>query len=1017
MKKGLLTSSAAVVLALASAYAADAPKTDPPVNFAREILPLLSENCFTCHGPDEKARKGKLRLDTQDGAFRKNDPVIIAGKSKESEVVKRVSSKDPEEMMPPPKSKKTLTAKQIELLSRWIDQGAPWGKHWAFEAPVRPEPPAVANKAWAKNPIDQFVLARLEKEGLKPSPEAAKETLIRRVTLDLTGLPPTPAEVDAFLADNAPDAYEKLVDRMLASPRYGERMAWDWLDAARYADTNGYQGDGERTMWPWRDWVVKSFNDNKHYDTFTIEQLAGDLLPNATLEQKIATGFNRNHMINGEGGRIGAENRVDYVMDQTETTSTIWLGVTMTCCRCHDHKYDPFLQKDYYSLFAFFNNSPVSGDGGSGKTAPVVDFTSPAEEAKMAEMKAKEDAANKEYDALEKTIKEAQPEWEKSILGAQSDGKAPEIKWQVLMPDELFSDGGSTLTKTDDGAVLVSGQNPAKDSFVVNIKSKLVGITAFKLEALPDASFVNKGPGRADNGNFVLSEIKLQGSGKPVDLVAVSADFEQQGLPLANAVDGKNDTGWAVMPEFGKVHTAIFEAKNQVGYGSGETLLAFRLEFQTKHIQHVLGKFRLSATTDNRTLLHPMPENIRTALGVAADKRNDKQKKELTEFYLNTHAGLATAKATREAAKKAREGFQNSVARVMVMADSKVRDTFVLVRGAYDKPADKVTINTPSPLPPMAPDAPKNRLGLAQWLVSPTQPLTSRVTVNRIWQAFFGIGIAKTPEDFGVQGERPVHPELLDWLATEFIRTGWDTKAFQKLIVTSATYRQSSKTTKDLTERDPQNRLLARGPRYRLPSWMLRDQALAVSGLLVEKMGGPSVKPYQPPGLWEEATFGTISYKQDHGDALYRRSLYIFWRRILGPTVFFDNAARQTCSVKGYLTNTPLQALTTLNDITYVEAARALAQRVIADAKDPEGRVELAFRLATGRKPKAAENEILLSRLKKLREEFDKDTQAAQKLLKVGESKRDEKINPAEQAAYTGVCSLILNLDETVTKE
>jgi len=1015
MKRALFASAAALLCA-AALRAADAPPK-PPVNFAREILPILSDNCFTCHGPDEKARKGKLRLDTQAGAFRKDDPVIVPGKGGESELVKRVSSKDPEEMMPPPKSKRTLKPEQIELLSRWIDQGAPWGKHWAFEAPVRPEPPTPANKAWTKNAIDQFILARLEKEGLKPSPEASKETLIRRVTLDLTGLPPTPAEVDAFLADTAPDAYEKIVDRLLASPRYGERMAWDWLDAARYADTNGYQGDGERTMWPWRDWVVKALNDNMHYDQFTIQQLAGDLLPNATLEQKIATGFNRNHMINGEGGRIGAENRVDYVMDQTETTSTVWLGVTMTCCRCHDHKYDPFLQKDYYSLFAFFNNSPVTGDGGNGKTAPVVDFTNPEQETKVAELKAKEDAANKEYDALEKSIKAAQPEWEKTVVSASSDGKPAEIKWIPLVPDELFSDGGATLTKTDDGAILVSGASPAKDSFVVNIKSKLIGITAFKLEALPDKSFVNNGPGRADNGNFVMSELKLQGSGKPVDLAAISADFEQQGFPIANTVDGNGGTGWAIMPQFGKVHTAIYEARNQVGYGNGDTLLAFRLEFQTQHVQHVLGKFRLSATTDNRTLLRPMPENVRTALGVAPEKRSDAQKKELTEFYLNTHAGLASAKQTREAAKKARENYSNTVARVMVMADGKTRDTFVLVRGAYDKPTDKVTSNTPSPLPPLPADAPKNRLGLAQWLMSPAQPLTSRVTVNRIWQSFFGIGIVKTSEDFGVQGERPVHPELLDWLATEYIRLNWDTKALNKLIVTSATYRQASKTTKELTERDPQNRLLAHGPRYRLPSWMLRDQALAVSGLLVDKMGGPSVKPYQPSGLWEEATFGTISYKQDHGEALYRRSLYIFWRRILGPTVFFDNAARQTCSVKPYLTNTPLQALTTLNDITYVEAARNLAQRVIEATPAPDARIELAFRLATSRKPSTAEREILLNRLAILQKTYAADAAEAEKLLKVGESKRDEKIDAVEHAAYTGLCSLILNLDETVTKE
>jgi len=1012
----------ALIVAAAGAGAGDVPANPAasgPINFSRDIQPLLSENCFHCHGPDEKTRKAKLRLDTHEGAFRAVDPAIVAGKSADSEMIKRILSKDTEEVMPPPKSNRKLTAPQIELLKRWIDDGAKWGKHWAFEPPVRPELPAVANKAWLKNPVDSFILSRLEKEKLNPSPAATKETLIRRVTFDLTGAPPTPAEVQAFVADAAADAYEKVVDRLFKSPRYGERMAFDWLDAARYADTNGYQGDNERTMWPWRDWVIRAFNENMPYDRFTIEQIAGDLLPDATREQKLATAFNRNHMINGEGGRIAAENRVDYVMDQSETVATVWLGVTLTCCRCHDHKYDPLSQKDYYSFYAFFNNQPVDGGGGNGKTAPTLSFGTPEQESKIADLKKKETEAKTERDELEKTIRAAQSEWERSVSGEPSGGKPAEIKWTAVVPDELFSDSGTTLVKSDDGAVLASGASPAKDSFVVTSRLKMAGITAFKLETLPHSSFVNKGPGRSDNGNFVLTELKIQGDGKPADLALVSADFEQQGWAAAGAIDGEAATGWAVMPQFGKVHTAIFEAKSLVGNRAPDTHLSFRLEFLSSNVQHVLGHFRLYATNSNPALLRPMAATLKTILSIAPDKRNDKQKKELADAYLSTNTALAAARQKVENAKKSREQAENDMPQTMIMKENpKPRDTFVLIRGAYDKPAEKVSIGVPASLPPMAADAPPNRLGLAKWLMSPAHPLTARVTVNRYWQTFFGTGLVKTAEDFGVQGEKPSHPELLDWLATEFIRGGWDVKALHRLIVSSAAYRQQSKVTPDLHERDPANRLIARGARYRLPSWMIRDNALALSGLLVDKIGGKSVKPYQPSGIWEEATFGAIKYNQDHAESLYRRSLYIFWRRIVGPTMFFDNASRQTCTVKPYLTNTPLHALTTLNDVTYVEAARALAQRVMeSGGAETAARIEMAFQIATARAPSAAEKSILQGRMEILKKHYTANVPEAIKLLKIGESPRNEKLDAAEHAAYTGICSLILNLDEAITKE
>jgi hypothetical protein len=823
------------------------------VDFARDVLPILSDKCFQCHGPDEKARKKKLRLDIKEDAL--DSGTIKPGKSAASELVKRIVSTDPMEMMPPAKSNKKLTPAQIDTLTKWIDQGAEWGQHWALVRPLRPEIPKP--KTQITNPIDAFIRARLEKEGLKPSPEADRERLIRRVTLDLTGLPPTMEEVDTFVKDTSPEAYEKVVDRLLASPRFGERMAWDWLDAARYADSNGYQGDTERTMWPWRDWVVRSFNENLPYDQFTVWQLAGDLLPSATKEQVLATGFNRNHMINGEGGRIPEENRVEYLFDQTETTGTVWLGLTLTCSRCHDHKFDPITRKDYYSLLAYFNQTPVDGVGRGGQAPPVIDFATPAQEQKRKD-------ATAAYDAL---VKKVQP-----------------------------------------------------------IESKL-----------RDAGMVkNK--------------------------------------------DGKYET--------------------------------------------------------------TLPQLIESALRKGPNDRADQNYDELIKHYKDAEPEYVKLLGELRKAKQGRDAANNGVPKVMVMADMpQPRDTFILTRGTYDKKEGKVLPGIPAFGTVIAGNAEKrqNRLDLARWIVSPENPLTARVTVNRLWQQFFGNGLVKTTEDFGVQGERPSHPELLDWLAVEFMspanpdRKGggnddplpcgrgspkpWDTKRLIRLIVTSATYRQSARVTPELQERDPANRLLARGPRQRLASWMIRDQALAASGLMTPTIGGPPVKPYQPAGVWEEATFGNKRYQPDKGEALYRRSLYVFWRRIVGPTMFFDSANRQTCSVKTTTTNTPLHALATLNDPTYVEAARALAQLALekGGGSDAE-RLAFAFRRVAARKPTDAEVKILAGALDKQRKLFAQDKEAAAKLLKVGDSPRNEKLDVVEHAALAVVCLTVMNLDEVLNK-
>lgn len=811
---------------------------EPEIQFGSQILPILSEHCFQCHGPDENAREADLSLHTQDGALRTNDPIIRPGNSNDSELMRRILSANIDEVMPPPSANLPMSAQQIELLRRWIDEGAPWGKHWAYEAPKRPFVPDNVPA------IDYFIDKQLVQRGITPNTRASRETLIRRATLDLTGLPPTLEEIDTFLEDTSPDAYERVIDRLLASPHFGERMAWDWLDAARYADTNGFQGDPERTMWPWRDWVVNALNANMPYDQFTKEQLAGDLLPDATRDQILASGFNRNNMHNGEGGRIAEETRVENVFDRVETTSTIWLGATFTCCRCHDHKFDPFTLRDYYGLYDIFNQMSENGQGRGGQAEPAIDFSTPEEERRVQSTREQHALAAKEVEAFE-------------------------LK-------KFPRPAGAPLT-----------QSAAAD--------------------LP--------------GNLPATLAKSKPKDRGVDAVLEAIGYFES--------DGKD-------PEYAEV----------------------------------LNK-------------------------------------------------LLTAIRARDNARK-------SVTRVMVMDEiKKPRTTFVLTKGLYDKPTDiQVVGSLPTSLAPPAestsestPPARLNRLDLAQWLVDPSNPLSARVTANRFWQSFFGIGIVKTAEDFGVQGEMPSHPELLDWLATEFTESGWDVKALCKQIVMSEAYQRSSRITPELLETDPDNRLLARGARYRLPSWMIRDLALAASGLMVDQLGGPSVKPYQPSGIWEEATFGKKTYEQDHGESLYRRTLYVYWRRIVGPTMLFDNAARQTCSVNRFSTNTPLHALTTLNDIAYVEAARTMAERVMKLTPKPADRIETAFRLVTSRRPTQAEKAILAKRLSTLLSQYAADSAAAAKLLQVGESQRDPGLDLTEHAAYTGLCSLILNLDEAISRE
>ena len=997
-----------------------APLTAPAaVSFSRDVLPALSDACFQCHGPDANTRKGKLRLDQETDVKRDREgsAVVVPGQSARSEIMRRLLSDDPDEVMPPPELKRSLSPRQIDNIRLWIDNGARWGGHWSLDRVNRPDVPADS-----PHPIDAFINGRLREENLPPQPRANRVTLIRRLTLDLTGLPPTPEAVDAFVNDARPNAWESLVDQTLASPRYGERMTWDWLDAARYADSNGYQGDMERTMWPWRDWVTKAFNENMPWNRFTVWQLAGDLLPDATHEQILATGFCRNHMINGEGGRIAEENRVDYVMDMLETTGTIWLGQTFNCCRCHDHKFDSLTQKDYYSFFAFFDQTPVTGQGRSAQTAPILATPSINQQRETTRLNAELARLGRELKQRAADIAPRQPDWEKETLEKINVGE-----WVVLRPHKAFANR-QLFTVQSGGSVLARGPIPDNDTYTVIVTNQSSRLTGLQLEALQHRTLPKGGLSRVDGGNFVLTELEIEiqrpddASPSRIEIADAEATFEQGGLGVKGAFDGRSKTGWGVWngKQVDREHAAVFRFATPIE-NAENAVLTFKLHHDHGAKQHTLGHFRLSVTSDAKPKLATESLELLSALRATPKERGKTQRAVVDKAFKLSDTTHSRLQKESDRHKKQLDNLKRAIPKVMVMADmEKPRKSFMLTRGLYNQPGAEVTAAVPAALPDLPSNAPTNRLALANWLVSRDNPLTARVTVNRFWQMFFGYGIVKTSENFGVQGEFPVHPELLDWLAAEFMESGWDVKALLKLIVTSEAYQRGSRVTPELFERDPDNRLLARGARFRMPSWMIRDQALAVSGLLDAKIGGEPVNGYQPPGVWEETTFGKKKYKQDSGEKLHRRSLYTFWRRIIAPTMFFDSASRQTCTVKGQRTNTPLHALSTLNDVTYAEAARAMAERVIhesgADAEDDD-RIRRACRLAFARAPDDAELTIWKRGLNRARKAFNNDAKAVEEFLAVGETARDESIDAVEHGALAAVCLTLLNSDEALTKE
>ncbi len=1026
-----------------------------PVDFNRDVRPILSDNCFKCHGPDEETRMAKLRLDTKEGAFalRGSVAVIVPGKPEESRLYLRISHAKKAMRMPPPAANLTLTDAQIDTVKRWIADGAKWETHWAYAPPKLPEVPAVSRKSWVRNPIDAFILSRLDREGLKASREAPKETLLRRVTLDLTGLPPTQEELEAFLKDKSSDAYEKVVDRLLASPHYGERMAMQWMDLARYADTHGYHIDSHRDMWPWRDWVIRAFNDNLSFDKFTIWQLAGDLLPNPTREQKIATGFNRNHMINFEGGAIPEEYQVEYMVDRIETTSNVWMGTTMGCARCHDHKYDPIRQRDFYRFGAFFNTIDEKGlDGQKGNAEPFLPLPNAEQEKRLAELQAALDERaeklpdegvwflqlgwRKQHADIEpKSAVRGLSAWYE-LDGNLSDTSGHFRNGRLVKGEPAFNAGPvrraadfDTSTEARFPADALALDKPFSVAFWFRV-NRQPGLTLFEKKDATGGIEIKLGKPMTLRGLRRGHNLELRWT-SPNGTLAVRSDgyevLQSRHQHMVIASDGSGTASGISLFLNGKPVALITErdglgkpAANAAPILLGSAKLPYRGRLDDlRFYERILTPEEI----DRLAVHYPVEVMLATPT-----KPNKEQRGILEDYFLTWGAPPDMRAAYREwkDLKKEFDELEAVVPTTMVMAEmEKPRDTFVLARGDYRNQTEKVTPGVPSMLPPLPSGAPANRLTLAEWLVEPQHPLTARVTVNRFWQMYFGHGIVKTSEDFGSQGEPPVHPELLDWLATEFIRTGWDVKAMQRLIVTSSTYRQSSKVTPQLHERDPENRLLARGPRYRLPAEIVHDNALAVSGLLNDKIGGKSVLPYQPAGLWEELAFGEAfsaqEYVQSHGEDLYRRSMYTFWKRTAPPASLntFDAPDREKCTSRRAVTNTPLQALVTLNDPTYVEAARHLAVRVLKDtpkAKD-DARLKEAFRLVTARAPSKEELRVLRDSLKVQEQTYAHDEKSADSLLKIGESPVEKGLDEPTLAAWTNVCTILLNLDETITKE
>lgn len=1010
---------------------------EPSVDFGRDVLPLLSDKCFTCHGPDEAQREAGLRLDNHaaaTGTLESGGVAIMPGDSQQSELFRRITSTDADLKMPP-SADKALSETEIAVIRRWIDDGAVWSGHWSFNPPRRSEVPPQHADWQVNNPIDNFIHAKLRQTTLSPQPPAAKETLIRRVTLDLTGLPATLQEVDDFLADDSENAYERVLDRLLSSQKYGEQMARIWLDAARYGDTHGLHLDNERSIWLYRNWVIDAFNRNQSFDQFTIEQLAGDLLPNPTREQRVATGFNRCNVTTSEGGSIDDEYYMRYAVDRVETTATVWLGLTAGCAACHDHKFDPLTQKEFYQLFSYYYSlTERAMDGNALLPPPFLKIPSPEQESEQQQFTQQVSETEQQIETILAEFQYTDPSptaplgelseqplvWIDDALpaGAKPQGNGPD-PWQfVEAPEHPVHSGKRSTVRTGQGeAITQHFFTGATEKLKLEENSRLFAWVYLDPTNPPltiqlqfnDGSWDHRASwgadkafnaGRNDATNRLLGELPKTGQ-----WVRLEVDPGTVGLKAGSELNG-----WAFTQVGGTVHWDT----------AGITTLS--LSDDQKRSFSAWQQFRKLGKSA------ALPAEIQKLLDVESDQRTEPQATQLTRYYLqhvhpDSMAMLSEPVERLATLKKQLTDLDAAIPATLVMEDRpKPRQAFIYERGEYTQPRDAVSSAIPTWIAPPVEGAPANRLGLAQWLVQPQHPLTSRVTVNRFWQQLMGVGLVKTSEDFGLQGQQPSHPELLDWLAIDFVDSGWDVKRCLKQILMSATYRQSSRVLPEQRAIDPENRWLARGPRHRLDAEVIRDQALAVSGLLVETIGGQSVKPYQPAGLWKPVGFGgsnTSVFKQDSGEKLFRRSMYTFWKRTVPPPSMatFDAPDRETCQVRRARTNTPLQALVLMNDVQYVEAARNFAQRVLTEAEPSlESRIEFAFRSLLARQPTSDERTSLTRLFQDSLIEYQTDGEAANKLLAIGESKRNEQLDAAELAAWTIVTHLLLNLSEVVTK-
>jgi len=998
-----------------------------PVDFNREIRPILSNHCYACHGPDEAQRQGSLRLDRFEDARKGGDSgraAIVPKDVAHSDMARRIQMHKSGQM-PPQEFGKPLSAEQIKTLVRWIEEGAEYRGHWAYIAPKRPSIPAVGGTS--QNPIDAFIQYRLATEKLRLSPETDRASLIRRVTFDLIGLPPTPAETAAFVNDPSPQAYERLVDRLLQSPHYGERWAIHWLDLARYADTNGYHIDNHREMWKWRDWVISAFNQNMPFDQFTIEQLAGDLLPNATLEQKIASGFNRNVMVNFEGGADPNEYMTKYVVDRVNTTSTVWLGTTLGCAECHDHKYDPFTQKDFYRFYAFFNNLPERGlDGQKDNPVPFLRLETDSQKRRLKELaierqdwQTRLDAATARVVLKRDTPMTIEPlaardyVWIDDALPA---GATPQGEFQFV--DAPVHSGKKSSTRTAAGLSqhFFTGAVPllklgAGDKLFAYVYLDPANPPKEVMFQFNNGSWEHRaywGDNKIEWGTNQSASRKHMGPLPKVgEWVRLEVGIADVGFKAGDVLNG-----WAFTQFDGTAHydTAGIHTKTPQGNGTFDDYASWEASAK--------------ANTNDATL-----KPLQAILKLPFAERKPEQQKQLDTFFIQNAYSLSRVEFAPLFAEQKRitdeeATIRQQTSQVMVMEEmAQPRDTFLLMRGDWQKKGEKVTAGTPGSLPPLPNNVKVDRLALARWLVQPDHPLTARVTVNRFWEQLFGVGLVKTSDDLGSQGEWPANPALLDYLATRYVDSSWDTKALLKNMVMSAAYRQATKVTPDLLARDPENRWLARGPRFRLPAEMIRDHALSVSGLLDGRIGGESVRPYQPVGLWEAIAFGggfsSQTYVPSKGSDLYRRGLYIYWKRSLPhPSLAtFDAPNREVCTDRRPRTNTPLQALVLMNDPIYIEAARNLAQRILVNGgSQPQERFRYAMQLVLSRDPRPEELPILTQLLEQQKARYLANPESAKKLIAIGESIAPTVLDPIELATWTTLSNVLLNLDETITK-